>query len=395
MPYLGIVLAVACAPVLLGSGYLAVLTLFSARLPSPPSLGTTRFVAIVPAHNEELGIAKTVRSLLAAEYPPDLRRVLVVADNCTDKTADEARAAGADVLVRDDADKRGKGYALAAAFERVLGEEAVDAVVVVDADTAVTPNLFRAFGARFEAGASAVQSGNAVANRTASWRTRLMAIAFAIFNGLRSIARERLGLSCGLRGNGMALRVATLRTVPYDAYSVVEDLEYGIRLGRAGHRVWYAGEAQVLSEMVTTEKESRSQRQRWEDGRRALARAEGTALVWDGLRRRSPLLFDLGMDLLIPPLSQLALFSALGAAVALVGFSRGYVGLAPAVAWSACLGMIAAYVSRGVFLSGAGLRGFVDLAAAPVYVAWKLALRLGGKKKDAWVRTTREGEKRS
>jgi 1,2-diacylglycerol 3-beta-glucosyltransferase len=391
----GILIALACAPVLLCATYLLVLTLFSGRLPPPSSKGAEiRFVVVIPAHDEELSISKTVESVLVADYPPDRRRVLVVADNCIDATADLARSAGAAVLVRNDASKRGKGYALAAAFGQVAADDSVDAIVVVDADTAVTPNLLRAFAARFEAGASAVQSGNAVANREASWRTRLMAIAFALFNDLRSLARERLGLSCGLRGNGMALRVATLRDVPYEAFSDVEDIEYGILLGRAGHRVWYAGEAQVLSEMVTTEKAARSQRRRWESGRRALARAEGPSLLMAGLRRRSGLLLDLAMDLLVPPLSSLVLASAIGGSVALGAFARGYVGRGPVIAWASCLAMIAVYVSRGVFLSGAGLRGFVDLAAAPLYLAWKLALRLRGKKDASWVRTTREGERR-
>ena len=396
MSLFGIVLTLASAPILFSTTYLFVLTLFSRRLPAPGGRSEeTRFVVVVPAHQEELGIARTVESLLAADYPKIARRVLVVADNCTDATADRARAAGANVLVRTDAEKRGKGYALAAAFENVLQDPKTDAVIVVDADTQVTPNLFRAYAARFDAGASAVQAGNAVANREASWRTRLMAIAFAIFNGLRSIARERLGLSCGLRGNGMAIRLATLRAVPYDAFSIVEDLEYGIRLGRAGHRVWYAGEAQVLSEMVTTEKESRSQRRRWEDGRRALARAEGPSLVWGGIRQRSGLLFDLGMDLLVPPLSYLAVGAALGLFMTFAAFASGLAGAAPLAVWASCVAMIGIYVARGVFLSGAGLRGFVDLMAAPVYVGWKLILRLRQGRSPAWVRTTREGEKRS
>jgi 1,2-diacylglycerol 3-beta-glucosyltransferase len=393
---IGILLALACAPVLVCTSYLFILTLLSARprAPARPA-DTTRFVVVIPAHNEELGVAGTVESVLSAGYPRERRRVLVVADNCTDATAERAEAAGARVLVRSDSERRGKGYALAAAFEQVLADPDVDAVVVVDADTKVTPNLLSAFGGRFEAGAAAVQSGNAVANRDTSWRTRLMTIAFAIFNGLRSIARERLGLSCGLRGNGMAVSTATLREVPYDAFSIVEDLEYGIRLGRAGHRVWYAGEAQVLSEMVTMEKESRSQRRRWEQGRRALARAWGSKLLVEGIRRRSGLLLDLGMDLVVPPLSVLFSLSCFGALVALVGLKHGFVGQGIVFAWVACVGMVAAYVSRGVLLSGSGLRGFVDLAAAPVYVAWKITLRFRGAKESSWVRTTREGEKRS
>src|SRR5580658_4754907 len=129
-----ILLTLSSAPVLACSTYLFVLTLFSRRL--PPRSGqaeTTRFVIVIPAHDEEMGIARTVKSLLSADYPHDRRRVLVVADNCTDDTADRARSAGANVLVRNEPSKRGKGYALAAAFENVLQDENADAVVVVDA----------------------------------------------------------------------------------------------------------------------------------------------------------------------------------------------------------------------------------------------------------------------
>ena len=290
--------------------------------------------------------------------------------------------------------KRGKGYALAAAFGRVLEQGNADAVVVVDADTRVTSNLLLAIAGRLQSGAHAVQVGNAVGNREASWRTRLMTIAFALFNGLRSLARDRARVSCGLRGNGMALSTSILREVPYEAFSLVEDLEYGVRLGQAGHRVWYAGEAAVLSEMVTTEKASRSQRRRWEEGRRRLARAMALRLVIDGLRKRSLLLLDLAADLVVPPLSIVCVAALAGFAASAAAWGSGYVGWQPAAAWGACILMLVSYVARGVFLSGAGLRGFVDLAGAPAYVAWKLALGLRRKHDEgAWVRTAREGEK--
>lgn len=387
-----IVAAALCLPVWLCCAYLFALTLLSARpRPLPAGTPSTRFVAIVPAHDEELNIASTVRSLLATDYPRSLRRVLVVADNCTDDTADRAHRAGADVLVRLDPVRRGKGYALAAAFARVLAEGA-DAVVVVDADTRVTPNLFSAFSARFQAGAHAVQARNAVGNPRSSWRTRLMSIAFALFNGLRSLARDRARLSCGLRGNGMALSTAVLREVPYDAYSIVEDLEYGVGLGLAGHRVWYAHEASVLSEMVTGERASRSQRLRWERGRRALAVAVAPKLLREALRERSLLLLDLAADLLVPPLSYVVLAALAGATLSGAAWAGNYLAWPGAAPWLACVIMLTAYVTRGVAISGAGLRGFIDLAAAPGYVAWKLALRLRRDRKDDWVRTRREGE---
>ena len=133
-----------------------------------------------------------------------------------------------------------------------------------------------------------------------------MAIAFGMFHVLRSLARERRKLSCGLRGNGMCFRHSLLREVPHDAFSVVEDLEYGLRLGRAGHRVFYAHEAAALGEMVASEKASRSQRRRWEGGRALLLRQQGLSLLSEALRKRSALLFDLAMDVWVPPLSLVA-----------------------------------------------------------------------------------------
>ena len=103
-------LAAAAIPALLCGLYLLVLTLASARrAPAPPRPPRLRFDVVVPAHDEERGVSATVRSLLAVEYPPELRRVVVVADNCTDRTAARAAEAGAIVLVRNDPGRRGKG----------------------------------------------------------------------------------------------------------------------------------------------------------------------------------------------------------------------------------------------------------------------------------------------
>ena len=132
MLVLALILALTSIPVLACAGYLFVLTLLSGRLPPPPaSPPRLRFDFVVPGHNEEAGIAQTVKSLLAVEWPGELRRVVVVADNCTDATAAIAEAAGAKVLVRNDASLRGKGYALKHAFEILMAEGIADAFVVI------------------------------------------------------------------------------------------------------------------------------------------------------------------------------------------------------------------------------------------------------------------------
>jgi len=373
--------------------YLFWLTLGSRRLPGPTHDSdvrreTLRFDVIVPAHNEAAGITQTVRSLSALDYPASLRRIVVVADNCTDNTAELARAAGAHVLERQDSQNRGKGYALAYAFGRSQRER-VDAVVVVDADSIASPNLLRAFASRIEAGAHAVQAHYGVSNPDASWRTRLMAIAFGMFHILRSLARERLKVSCGLRGNGMCFTRELIEAVPHDAFSVVEDLEYGIRIGRVGHRVVYAHEAYVLGEMVSSEAASRSQRRRWEGGRWEIARKHGLKLLVDGVLRRSLLLLDLAADVWVPPLSWVAATAVLGAAVS---WAMGPVARGGLWVFAAACFFVGAYVLRGWVLSGVGRKGLWALAWAPVYVAWKLALMVlpASAKRGEWVRTARE-----
>jgi 1,2-diacylglycerol 3-beta-glucosyltransferase len=393
---LDVAFAVASAPVLISSGYLFVLLLLSRRAPAPTyATPRTSFDVIVPAHDEESAIAQTVESLLAMDYPRSLFRVFVVADNCTDATAAKAEAAGARVLVRVDGDKRGKGYALAHAFEHVLKENVAGAVVVVDADTAVAPNLLRAFAHRFESGARAAQAEYGVRNPLASWRTRLMVLALALFHVLRSVARERLRVSAGLRGNGMGFSTDLLAEIPHDAFSIVEDVEYAIRLGKAGIRVHYVAETAVYGEMVASEGASRSQRRRWEGGRFELAKRHGLPLLRAALRTRDRVLFDLAMDLLVPPLTWLVV-AATGGAILTLAWSLHHPGAwVAAVPWVVSVFFVVAYVLRGVWLAGTGIRGLLDLLWAPIYIAWKigLALRRPAHKKGEWVRTARANEK--
>ncbi len=379
-------------PVVLAAAYLLLATLLSGKL-APLSAPTPvrRFRFIVPAHNEAAGIAETVHSLLGVDYPESLFDVLVVADNCNDDTAARARAAGAEVLERVDQEQRGKGYALHHAFERLPAD--VDAVVIVDADTLVSLNILRAFTALRDAGAVAIQADYAVRNPNASWRTRLIAIAFGSFHIVRSRARERLHLSCGLRGNGMCFSVALLGQVPHQAFSIVEDVEYGLRLGEAGHRVHYADEAHVYGEMVSGAAAASSQRSRWEDGRRQLVRLNCGRLLKAGLGKPDRVLLDLGLDLLIPPLSRICISCVAGAGLSLtlsVVAGRAVSSLVPFV-FSLCA--VVCYVLRGWSVSGTGLRGLLDLGLAPVYVLWKASVRLRGRARPGtvWVRTKREG----
>jgi cellulose synthase/poly-beta-1,6-N-acetylglucosamine synthase-like glycosyltransferase len=382
-------LAILSVPILGASAYLLVLALFSGRRPSRHGDGPRRrFVIIVPAHDEAGGIGPTLSSLHALDYPIELRRIRAIADNCTDDTAAVAATAGAEVWERRDPGARGKGHALAFAFARTLEEGWADGLVVVDADTTVSPNLLECFSAALNSGGRCLQAEYGVRNPDASWRTRLMTLSFALFHNLRSNARDRLGLSVGLRGNGMCFARDLLRAVPYDAFSLVEDLEYGIRLGLHGERVQYVGEAKVVGDMGESEATSRSQRRRWEGGRLTMVRTYTLPLLRRALTKLDPVPADLALDLLVPPLGYLVLAAALGTVAASLLSPARPPAFAP---WLAADLMLVGYVARGWVLSGLGLRAFSLLYWGPVFVLWKLSLwiRPAPETKGEWVRTPR------
>jgi cellulose synthase/poly-beta-1,6-N-acetylglucosamine synthase-like glycosyltransferase len=394
MIFLGhLVLLCLALPAGLACLYLFISTLLSAALRVPArSSQRLQFDVIVPAHNEAAVIERTVASLKKIEWPADRFRVWVVADNCTDSTASQARSAGAQVWERHDANLRGKGYALQYAFGASLREGWANAVVVVDADAEVSANLLEAIAARIETGAHAVQAHYGVLNPMASWRTRLITIAKASFHIVRSRARERVKVSCGIRGNGWCVTRELLEKVPYAAFSLTEDLEYGIDIGMAGYRVAYADEAHSDADMASGEQVARKQRQRREGGRFQLSRQKTLPLLGAALRQRSALCFDLALDLLVLPLSYVALnvVALLVAAGAMSIWQPAFYGwLELGAAFAMCLLL---YVLRGWQLSGVGAQGLLDLARAPGFLIWKVVLMLKPNKSTEWVRTDREGD---
>lgn len=384
-------------PVALAGCYVGLLSI-PRRLTTPAAADHVRIAVVVPAHNEASIVATTVKSLLCVDYPRSRRRIIVVADNCTDDTATVAREAGAEVIERHDLSQRGKGYALDLAFTTIIEEGWAEAVAVVDADTVVEPNLLSAFAARFAIGEHAVQADYQVLNKGDSWRTRLMHIAFTAFHEVRGTGREALGLSAGLRGNGMAFSVPTLQAVPHRAFSVVEDLEYGVMLGLNGTRVAYAHETTVSGEMPVDAESSVSQRERWERGRETLRKMYVRRLLGKAVVRRSPMLFDLAADVMMPPLGKLVV-PVVGGAIASGGLlaASGHMTRRPTspVVFGLALGGLALNVAEGWRRSGAGISGLADLAKVPKYLAWK-ATGNGASSSEAeqgvWVRTARAHE---
>ena len=364
-----------------------------------------RFAIVVPAHNEELVLDATLTSLLHLDYPADLMEIVVIADNCIDNTARIAEERGATVWERENLSERGKGYALQWAFAKLLTRATPpDAFVVVDADTFVNADFLTvmaaALAARSTNGLCALQGRYGVLNASENWRTALMAGAFDLFNHVKPLGRDRLNLSVGLKGNGMAFTRPVMETIPWQGTSITEDIDYGLDLLDKGVRVGYVPRAKVAAQMPTTARAAASQRQRWEGGRANLLKTRALFLFAKAVRTRNAAYADAAIDLLIPPLAELAALLLVWGIwiVAGVFWDKTAQPVLWLVLWiNAALGFVA-YIFVGFWVSGAPRQAYLSLLFAPGYAVWKIALmaarpfRRKAKPSgttEKWVRTER------
>jgi cellulose synthase/poly-beta-1,6-N-acetylglucosamine synthase-like glycosyltransferase len=344
----------------------------------------TTLAVVIPAHNEAARIARCVESIASCTPPNESVAIqtVVVADNCSDATARLASASGARVIERVDTNRRGKGFALQDTFEKLLAE-GFDAFVVIDADTMVEENLLIEIVALFDAGADGVQVRYCVLNADASIRARLMGVGLMAMNVLRPRGRERWKLSAGISGDGFALTRTTLEAVPYDAHSVVEDLEYHLRIVRSGRRIVFADRTTVRGEMPTGTSGSQTQRARWEGGRLRMIAENVPSLTRDVIAGRFLLLEPL-LELLLLPLSFHVTLLACALAIP----------FAPARIYAlSALALVAFHVGAAVVVGGGDLSDFAALLVAPFYVGWKFAMApqivRTARRDAAWIRTER------
>lgn len=370
----------------------------SGRQAHLPSMPTTRFAVLVPAHDESELIAETVANLRSLDYPTDLFTVHVVADNCSDATAVLATEAGA--VAHERFGDPGKGPALEWLIGRVLDDSpCIDAFVIVDADSALNASFLRVMDARVQAGDRVIQAYYGVKEPEASVPVAIRYAALAARHYLRPAARDLLRGSVGLFGNGMVFATDVLRGRSLTGH-LTEDIELHLNLVLSGERVAFAGDAHVIAEMPVGLGAAHSQNERWERGRiemtkrytrQLLTPGRGTAM---GERVRRA---DVAADLLIPPTSILALgaTAALGGSVAgrLLGRSRlSTLNLALAAASAAGLG---AYVLSALRMVGAPRSVYRALLHAPGSVLWKARLWAGVLRPASeveWQRTTRNAE---
>jgi cellulose synthase/poly-beta-1,6-N-acetylglucosamine synthase-like glycosyltransferase len=339
-----------------------------------------RLTVIVPCHNEEVTVVRCIESLKAAGPGQE---ILVIAHNCSDRTAELAAKAGARVEVVNDLTKQGKGHALKHGFDFAFANLGAEAVMIVDADSTVSPNIMTEVLKRL-ATSPVVQCRYQVKNYAASWRTTLTSLAFLGINVVRARGRDRLGLSSGIFGNGFAMRKEVLDNVEYDAHSIVEDMEFHLALVDHGYRVRFIREAVVLGDMPLSAKTAENQHSRWEGGRIRLLSDWGIPLLRKVLRGNLRLAEPL-TDLLGLPLA-LEVFSLLILLLFHSSIARFYV--------AAAFGVILLHLAVVVHASPDRKLSIRTLLLAPAYLFWRvttMATTVRASSKGAvWVRTERD-----
>ena len=375
------------------------------RWPHRRAETSTTFVVLVPAHNEASSIAATITSVVEQDYPPSMFSVHVVADHCVDSTATIAADAGAIVHERDDLAGRGKGPALNWLVGRLIDSgEPFDVAVFVDADTILDEHFLRALDGRFADGAVAVQGQYLVRDAFQSTATALRFCSLTSRHHARPLARNAIGGSCGLFGNGMAFTRDIVAMRRWTSH-LVEDMEFQLELLLAGVLVDYEPLAQLEAEMPDSFDASVTQHRRWELGRLDMVRRYAPQLGRAMITGRSPdtarevgrvAAADALLDMCVPPISLLAsgtvLAAASGAVLAVVtprhGRRNAYVG-------ASLLIVVGVHVVESMRSVGAPKEAYRALLQAPRLAAWKIGVlarsRVGSK--DDWIRTTRNADR--
>ena len=274
--------------------------------PVPPSNRSRQRVAVlVPAHNESTGILPTLADIKAQMRAGD--RLLVVADNCTDDTAAVAAAAGAEVVDRNEPERKGKGYALAWGL-RHLGSDPPEIVIIIDADCRLAEGVIDRLAAACAATHRPVQALDLMTAPNGSpINFRVAEFAWRVKNWVRPLGLRALGLPCQLMGTGMAFPWDVIRSADLASGSIVEDLKLGLDLALAGNPPIFCPFPGVTSDFPMTVEGAQSQRLRWEQGHIWTIVTIVPRLIFLAIVRADLNLLALALDAAVPPLSLLGM----------------------------------------------------------------------------------------
>jgi len=345
---------------------------------------------LIPAHNEEHGIKATLEVIAHQMLPQD--QLLVVADNCSDRTAIIARDLGAIVLERNDDNHRGKGYALDFGLT-FLKNNPPEVIIICDADISILPDTLEKLIWCAHIQQQPVQAKYILhLPSEVNARVRISAFAFFFKNFVRPLGLSRLGGGCLLTGTGMAFPWNLIKDAPLASRNIVEDMQLGIDLAIAGKSPMFCPDAVVISEMAPDSKSHYVQRTRWEHGHMLTIRTQVTRLIWQSFKQRRLDLLLLGGELAVPPLASLVILlcGVFCVTIILTMFQLLPVCFVAGVGGGTLVLFISILFAWLHF--GKEILSFQHLLAIPFYLIYKMPIYISFlvRPKKEWVRTSRE-----
>ncbi len=350
----------------------------------------TKVTVLVPAHNEEVVIRDTLEKLISALKPQD--RVIVIADNCHDATAEIARSVGATVIERQDAICKGKGYALDYGL-RFIESEPPDVVVIIDADCTVDPDAIAQLSECAIATNRPVQATYLMLRPKNSHSSKDLISQFSIIikNLVRPLGSSRLKMPCLLYGTGMAFPWSVIRSVNLASGHIVEDLKLGLDLTIAGHKPLFCPAAEVTGYLPQQLQAAKSQRTRWEHGLLQTMQIYVPLLVKEAIYQKRLDLLVTALDLCVPPLSLLVItWSVLMTLALIFGILAGAWIPAIIIVCSGFCFLLSILLSWRYFAHQD--LNLYQILALPFYLFWKIPIYLKFifLPEKTWIRTERD-----
>ncbi len=229
-----------------------------------------KYAVIISAKDEENVIGNLIRSIMEQDYPKELFRVFIVADNCTDATAEVSRKAGATVYERFNDKERGKGYAMRYLFQQIdrdFGLDAFDGYMVFDADNLLAPNYITEMNKTFSNGYRICTSYRNSKNYGYNWITAATGLWFLREARHLNHARMVLGVSCTVSGTGYVMHKDIVkRNNGWNFFLLTEDYDFSMDSILKGEKIGYCESAVFYDEQPTAFRDSWNQRLRWAKG---------------------------------------------------------------------------------------------------------------------------------
>lgn len=344
---------------------------------------------IVPAHNEEQGLANTLAHIMPQLTADD--QLVVVADNCSDHTAAVARAAGAITLVRFNQQYRGKGYALDHGM-KYLHKRPPEVVMIVDADCEISANLIDTLAKQCVALQRPIQANYVMQfPSTKSTKQQVIEFAWLVKNTIRPLGYQQLGLPCQLMGTGMAFSWHDLAQSNLASGHLVEDMKLGLDLAQAGRYPYYTQEAEVKSYFPTSVEGLATQRARWEHGHLGVIATELPKYLWAAIRQKRWSMLAQVLDLMVPPLALLFVSTVVLCMVA-VGHAWLSHTVLPLAVSAGVLGLLGSGILLAWLFFGRKIIGLKSLLFAPIILLMKIPLyiKFVVNRQVDWVRSKRD-----